>query len=320
LPDRDTEIEQAIVGAPPLHNASIDLADYDPCWPSLFDGEEARIREALGPRCLLIQHVGSTSVPGLSAKPIIDMVLEVPDSAAEPAYVPDLEAAGYVLRVREPDWFEHRLFKGPDVNVNLHVFSAGCPETRRMLVFRDHLRSDEADRELYQRTKQELAQRTWKYVQHYADAKSTVVAEIMARASTHRLSVPAMDSTQVQGWLDDYVTAWRANEREPIAALFSEDVVYRYRPYGGDDQAVRGNQALVDSWLDEPDDPASWEASYQPYAVDGDRAVATGYSRYFATDDEPERTWHNCFLLRFDDDGRCAEFTEFYMEEPPAGS
>ena len=153
MSDRDTEIERAVVGASPFHNAPIDLADYDPSWPRLFDLEAARIRRALGPRCLLIEHVGSTSVPGLSAKPIIDMVVEVPDSAVEPAYVPDLEAAGYVLRIREPEWFEHRVFKGPDVNVNLHVFSDGCAETGRMLLFRDHLRSDDADRELYQRTK-----------------------------------------------------------------------------------------------------------------------------------------------------------------------
>jgi SnoaL-like domain len=129
-----------------------------------------------------------------------------------------------------------------------------------------------------------------------------------------------MDNTQAQSWLDGYVTAWRSNEREQIAALFSDDVVYRYRPYGGDDHTDRGLQALVDSWLGEPDDPGSWEAAYEVYAVDGDRAVATGYSRYLATDDAPERTYHNCFLLRFDDDGRCAEFTEFYMEEQPAAS
>ena len=129
-----------------------------------------------------------------------------------------------------------------------------------------------------------------------------------------------MDRTQVQRWLDDYVTAWRSNAPEPIAALFSDDVVYRYRPYGGDDHAERGRPAVVDSWLSEPDDPGSWEAAYEVYAVDDDRAVATGYSRYLATDEAPQRTWHNCFLLRFADDGRCAEFTEFYMEEPPPGS
>ena len=153
MSDRDTEIERVTVGGTPLHNASIEVVEYDPRWPSLFDLEAGRIRHALGARCMVLEHVGSTSVPGLSAKPIIDMVLEVPDSADEPAYVPDLEAAGYVLRIREPEWFEHRVFKGPEVNVNLHVFSDGCSETTRMVLFRDHLRGDDTDRELYQRTK-----------------------------------------------------------------------------------------------------------------------------------------------------------------------
>jgi GrpB-like predicted nucleotidyltransferase (UPF0157 family) len=97
-----------------------------------------------------------------------------------------MEDAGYVLRIREPDWFEHRLFKGPDTNVNLHVFSAGCAETDRMLLFRDWLRSSEADRDLYARAKRELASREWKYVQQYADAKTAVVGEIMGRAQAAR--------------------------------------------------------------------------------------------------------------------------------------
>ena len=131
----------------------------------------------------MLEHVGSTSVPGLPAKPIVDIVLEVPDSADEQAYVPDLGKAGYVLGIREPDWFEHRLLRGPRDAVNLHVFSAGCPETDRMLRFRDHLRTSTADRELYARTKRELAGRNWKYMQQYADAKTEVVGEIMARAT-----------------------------------------------------------------------------------------------------------------------------------------
>ena len=96
--------------------------------------------------------------------------------------MPAMEAAGYVLRIREPDWFEHRLFKGPDIDINLHVFTAGSPEIDRMLAFRDHLRADEADRMLYERAKRQLATRTWAYVQDYADAKSAVVADIMTRA------------------------------------------------------------------------------------------------------------------------------------------
>lgn len=136
----------------------------------------------LGDRVLQLAHVGSTSVPGLPAKPVIDLVLEVADSSDEPAYVPELEGAGYVLRIREPDWFEHPLFKGPDTNINLHVFSAGCTETAQMLLFREWLRSSEADRALYARSKRELAERDWKYTQQYADAKSAIVAQIMARA------------------------------------------------------------------------------------------------------------------------------------------
>jgi GrpB-like predicted nucleotidyltransferase (UPF0157 family) len=93
-----------------------------------------------------------------------------------------MEAAGYVLHIREPDWYQHRLFKGPDMDVNLHVFSTGCPEIERMLLFRNRLRANEADRQLYERAKRELAARTWKYTQNYADAKAEVVETIMARA------------------------------------------------------------------------------------------------------------------------------------------
>lgn len=126
-----------------------------------------------------------------------------------------------------------------------------------------------------------------------------------------------MDHADVQRWLDRYVLAWRANQPEPIIALFTDDAVYRYHPYGGDADASRGAAGIADAWLEQPDDPTTWEARYEPYAVDGDRAVATGVSRYFAQGDQPERTYHNVFLLRFGADGRCAEFTELYMLEKP---
>jgi GrpB-like predicted nucleotidyltransferase (UPF0157 family) len=160
----------------------VEIHPYNEEWPRLYERERVRIAAALGDRILALEHVGSTSVPGLPAKPLIDIVLEVRNSADEDAYVPDLEAAGYVLRIRESDWHEHRLFKGPDTNVNLHVFSSGCAEVARMLRFRDHLREDAADRELYAQTKRELAQREWTYVQQYADAKTEVVEEILTRA------------------------------------------------------------------------------------------------------------------------------------------
>lgn len=178
----EDELRSVLVGDARPASGPVVLADYDPRWPELFRREADRIRTALGDGALQVEHAGSTAVPGLAAKPIVDIVLVVADSADETAYVPALEAAGYVLRIREPDWFEHRLLKGPDTNVNVHVFSSGCPEVARMLLFRDRLRSNDADRELYERTKRELAQKAWKYTQDYADAKASVVEEIIARA------------------------------------------------------------------------------------------------------------------------------------------
>lgn len=170
------------IGPVDVLDGPILLVEYDPAWPALYEREARRIRGALAGRALLIEHVGSTAVPGLAAKPLVDVVLAVADSADERAYVPDLEAAGYVLRIREPDWHQHRLLKGPDTDVNLHVFSDGCEEIGRLLRFRDRLRRNEEDRLLYERAKRELAGRRWKYTQHYADAKTAVVEEILARA------------------------------------------------------------------------------------------------------------------------------------------
>jgi GrpB-like predicted nucleotidyltransferase (UPF0157 family) len=179
---REDEIRAATVGELRPLTEPIDLVDYDERWPELFRRAAAGIRAALGERALQIEHTGSTSVPGLAAKAIIDIVLVVADSSDEEAYVPPMEEAGYVLRVRELDWHEHRVLKPSDMSVNLHVFSRGCPEIERMLLFRDRLQSNSADRELYERTKRELAGQKWKYVQNYADAKTAVVEEIIARA------------------------------------------------------------------------------------------------------------------------------------------
>src|SRR6266571_5611679 len=182
VPSTEEQIRAAQVGELVPLVAPIQIVDYDPEWPRLYEREAERVQSALGDRVLLLEHVGSTSVPGLAAKPRIDMLLVVADSADEPAYAPALEAAGYLLRIREPDWHEHRLFKGPDTNINLHVFTTGSEEIRRVLILRDWLRTNEADRQLYARTKQRLASRKWKYVQNYADAKSEVIAGILKRA------------------------------------------------------------------------------------------------------------------------------------------
>ncbi len=183
----DEALEKIIIGEMTPHNAPITIGDYDPEWPRLFSLEEHRIRASLGDAALQLEHVGSTSVPGLAAKPIIDILLVVTDSRDEASYVPALEAAGYVLRAREPDWFEHRVLRGPDTAINMHVFSEGAAEIERMLRFRDRLRHNDADRDLYESTKRELALRSWRHVQHYANAKSAVVEEILARAAANRV-------------------------------------------------------------------------------------------------------------------------------------
>jgi GrpB-like predicted nucleotidyltransferase (UPF0157 family) len=178
----EEELRAAWVTEPPRLNGKIQLVDYDPAWPGLFRQEADRIRAVLGGRVVQLEHIGSTSVPGLAAKPIIDILLVVPDSSDEPAYLPDLEAAGYTLVIREPDWHQHRCLKGPGTNINLHVYSPGCPEIERYLSFRDRLRGHPEDRAGYQRAKRELAERDWTYVQEYADAKTEVVEGIIARA------------------------------------------------------------------------------------------------------------------------------------------
>jgi hypothetical protein len=109
-------------------------------------------------------------------------LVRMEDRPHEAAYLAAMQAAGYTLRLREPEWFRHRLLKGPDSDINLHVFSAGCPERDRMLRFRDRLRNNADDRELYVAVKRELAGRDWTSVQRYADAKTTVIEEILARA------------------------------------------------------------------------------------------------------------------------------------------
>jgi GrpB-like predicted nucleotidyltransferase (UPF0157 family) len=181
-PMSEEQILAVAVGERQPLNGAIYLAAYDPAWPSLFAQLEQRIHAALKDDVLLLEHVGSTSVPGLAAKPIIDMVLAVADSSDEASYVERLEQTGFKLRIREPDWYQHRMFKFSDPNANLHVFSERCEEIDRMLLFRDWLRNHAVDRLLYEEKKRELAGRIWKYTQNYADAKSEVVREILARA------------------------------------------------------------------------------------------------------------------------------------------
>ena len=148
LPDEsENRVNEGFIGG--AERRAIVIADYDPQWPRRFEREEAKIRRALGPAALAIEHVGSTSVPGLAAKPIVDILLVVEDSSDEDSYLPELQGAGYVLRVREPGFEEHRMVRTPEKDVHVHIFSPGSREGERLLLMRDHLRHDKADRDLY---------------------------------------------------------------------------------------------------------------------------------------------------------------------------
>jgi GrpB-like predicted nucleotidyltransferase (UPF0157 family) len=179
-PAEEETLRAAWVTEPPRLDGPVRLAEYDRGWPALYEREAARIRSVLGERVLRLEHVGSTSVPGLAAKPIIDILLVVADPADEPSYVTPLERAGYRVVIREPGWYQHRALKGPDTDINLHVHPPGSPEIGRHLRFRDWLRAHPTDRGLYERVKRELASRRWTYIQQYADAKTEVIATIMA--------------------------------------------------------------------------------------------------------------------------------------------
>jgi GrpB-like predicted nucleotidyltransferase (UPF0157 family) len=163
----------------------IAIVEPDSRGPDAFAELERRIRAALGDHALSVSHVGSTSVPGLPAKPVIDIDLIVADSADEAAYLPGLEAAGFTLRVREPWWYEHRCLALDQPRCNLHVFSPENPEAARHAVFRDWLRENPADRDLYRDAKLQAADaatRAGEHVMQYNARKQQVIREIYDRA------------------------------------------------------------------------------------------------------------------------------------------
>lgn len=172
-PDEDV----VIIGG--REKRDIVVVEHDPAWADRYQVERSRIAHALGDRALRIEHIGSTSVPGLAAKPIIDIDLSVADVDDESGYLADLEQAGYVLRVREP---AHRMFRTPELDVHLHICTTGSYWERRHLVFRDWLRTHPDDRQRYEDVKRDLAQREWDDMNDYADAKTEVIADIMQRA------------------------------------------------------------------------------------------------------------------------------------------
>jgi GrpB-like predicted nucleotidyltransferase (UPF0157 family) len=174
---RDDVGETELVGG--VETRELFLAEYDPAWGSAYAAHEARVRAAVGSTAVDVQHIGSTSVPGLAAKPIIDILVTVPDITAEEDYLEPLLAEGYVLRVREPG---HRLVRTAQREVHIHILEVGDPAAGDYLLLRDHLRVDRADRRLYEATKRELLEQDWADMNAYADAKTAVIEEIKQRA------------------------------------------------------------------------------------------------------------------------------------------
>ncbi|HEY2250681.1 MAG TPA: GrpB family protein [Planctomycetaceae bacterium] len=176
----DAYLKTWLIGG--VEKCEIKIVDYDADWPRKFERHARIIADALGCAALRIEHIGSTSVPQLAAKPIIDIIVVVADSADESSYRAQLEAAGYVLRVREPKWNEHRMFRTPEKDVHLHIYSAGCREIERTLTFRDRLRRNVDDRRRYEKTKRELATNDWPDMNAYAEAKTNVIENLIAAA------------------------------------------------------------------------------------------------------------------------------------------
>ncbi len=167
-----------------VERRTIEIVAGDPAWAARFAGERDRIAAALGSAARRIDHIGSTAVPHLPAKPIIDVQVSVDDPNDEDGFVPALSAAGYLLRVREPG---HRMTRSRALDVHVHVCAAGSDWERRHLLLRDWLRCVAADRSRYAEVKQQLAARDWPSMNHYAAAKGRVIAEILARAEAWAL-------------------------------------------------------------------------------------------------------------------------------------
>ena len=175
----DAEIAAAAVG--PRVPAPVEVVAPDSAWVTHFEQVRTSICAALGERALRVEHVGSTAVPGLWAKPFIDVDLTVADSADETAYLPALEGAGFVLRVREPDWEEHRLVRGEGPLANVHIWSPGAVEPLRHVAFRDWLRSDPDDFAAYAALKRQLGARGFTDAMHYNNAKAGLIYDIYER-------------------------------------------------------------------------------------------------------------------------------------------
>lgn len=171
----------ALVGRPPAFFDSVLIEHYDPRWADRFAAVSRELEGRLGGLVIDVEHVGSTSVPGLAAKPIIDIDLRLEDTANETRYIPALEELGYRLVLREPWWHGHRMLVSAEEDVNLHVWPRDSPEPVRHRLFRDWLRTHAEDRDLYEGAKRRLAQQTTAAPREYSLAKNVVIDEIYER-------------------------------------------------------------------------------------------------------------------------------------------
>ncbi|HMK11761.1 MAG TPA: GrpB family protein [Acidimicrobiales bacterium] len=240
----DPERDRVLVGGlEPVRR--IVIVEHDPTWPDRFEAERARIAAALGDRALDIQHIGSTSVPGLAAKPIVDICVTVADVDDDAAFGRSLIEAGYELRVREQD---HRMFRTPERDVHVHVYAQGSHEIADYLDLRDWLRVDAEGRARYESVKRELSMRAWADVNEYADAKSDVVQDTLRRARAWRCE---RHRAVVRRLFDE---VWNGRQVDVVDELYSPDVAFDYTPYAA---LVRGRDAIRGSleraWTAFPD-------------------------------------------------------------------
>lgn len=178
---RPNVTEAVLVGG--VEKRTLLIEDYSPAWQAAYSVHHARITSAMGENAIAVEHIGSTSVPGLAAKPIIDVLVTVPDITAEEDYLEQLVSIGYQLRVREPG---HRMVRTPQRDVHVHLLEANDPAAADYLLLRDQLRADAQDRDLYERVKRDLLQRDWSDMNAYAEAKTKVIEGIKARARADR--------------------------------------------------------------------------------------------------------------------------------------
>jgi GrpB-like predicted nucleotidyltransferase (UPF0157 family) len=183
--ETDAYLDSVLIGG--REQRPIVVVDYDAAWPARYAALAVTIRDAVGMNALTVEHIGSTAVPGLAAKPIIDILLTVGDVSDESVYVAPLEEAGFVLRVRETG---HRMLRTPSKDVHVHVLAPDSDEVTRHRDLRDWLRVDDADRALYAATKKRLARMQWSDMNYYADAKTEVIGQILEHARRWRRQAP----------------------------------------------------------------------------------------------------------------------------------